>query len=86
MLTLGVQPTYKLRPYLSRAFAVDELEGFRVEFHLGPTGEMDELFFHLPNGTFVRSKRRLRRLAGPRLSHLSRTERVIAERRTLVFQ
>jgi CubicO group peptidase (beta-lactamase class C family) len=52
-LTVGTQPTYKLRPYQSRTFVIDELEGFRVEFHLGPDGEADELFFHQPNGTFV---------------------------------
>ena len=51
-LTIGSQPTYKLRRYQSRAFVIDELEGFRVEFHLGPDGEVDELFFHQPNGTF----------------------------------
>jgi CubicO group peptidase (beta-lactamase class C family) len=51
-LTFGNQPTYKLRPYQSRTFVIDELEGFRVEFHLGPDGEVDELFFHQPNGTF----------------------------------
>ncbi|MBV9815860.1 MAG: serine hydrolase, partial [Alphaproteobacteria bacterium] len=52
-LTIGSQPTYKMRPYQSRTFVIDELEGFRVEFHLGPDGEVDELIFHQPNGTFV---------------------------------
>ena len=52
-LTIGSQPTYNLRPYQSRTFVTDEPEGFRVEFHLGPDGEVDELFFHQPNGTFV---------------------------------
>src|SRR5713226_7150179 len=52
-LTVGSQPTYKLRPHQSRTFVIDEPEGFRVEFHLGPDGEVDELFFHQPNGTFV---------------------------------
>ena len=52
-LTVGTQPTCKLRPYQSRTFVIDELEGFRVEFHLGPDGEVDELFFHQPNATFV---------------------------------
>ena len=52
-LTAGSQPTYKLRPYQSRTFVIDEREGFRVEFHLGPDGEVDELFFHQPNKTFV---------------------------------
>ena len=52
-LTVGSQPTCKLRPYQSRTFAIDELDGFRVEFHLGPDGKVDELIFHQPNGTFV---------------------------------
>src|SRR5215467_6889748 len=52
-LTVGRQPTYKLRPYQSRTFVIDELEVFRVECHLGPDGEVDELFLHQPNGTFV---------------------------------
>src|SRR6516164_5593367 len=52
-LTVGSQQAYKLRPYQSRAFVIDELEGFRVEFHLAPDGGMDELIFHQPNGTFV---------------------------------
>jgi len=52
-LTFRSQPTYKLRPYRSRTFVIDELAGFRVEFHLGPDGEVDELFLHQPNGTFV---------------------------------
>jgi CubicO group peptidase (beta-lactamase class C family) len=52
-LTVGSEPTYKLRPYQGRTFDMGELEGFRVEFHLGPNGEADELIFHLPNGTFV---------------------------------
>jgi hypothetical protein len=52
-LTWGSQPTCKLRPYQSRTFVIVELEGFRVEFHLGPDGTVDELIFHQPNGTFV---------------------------------
>jgi CubicO group peptidase (beta-lactamase class C family) len=52
-LTVGSQPTRKLRPYQGRTFVIDELEGFRVEFHLGPDGAVDELVFHQPNGTFV---------------------------------
>ena len=52
-LTVGSEPTYKLRPYQNRTFVIDELEDFRVEFHLGPDGEADELIFHQPNGTFV---------------------------------
>src|SRR5262245_58933038 len=34
-LTMGGQPTCKLRPYHSRTFVIDEPEGFRVEFHIG---------------------------------------------------
>ena len=52
-LTVGSEPTYKLRPHHSRTFIRDGLEGFRVEFHLGPDGQVDELIFHQPNGTFV---------------------------------
>jgi len=37
-LAFGSQPTYKLRRYESRTFVIDELEGFQVEFHLGPDG------------------------------------------------
>jgi hypothetical protein len=53
VLTHGSQPTYNLRPYHGRTFVIDGLEGFRVEFHLGPDGEVDELVFHQPNGTFL---------------------------------
>ena len=52
-LTVGSEPTYKLRPYQGRTFVIDELQGFRVEFHLGPDGKADQLIFHQPNGTFV---------------------------------
>lgn len=52
-LTVGSGPTYKLHPYQNRTFVIDRLEGFRVEFHLGPDREVDELIFHQPNGTFV---------------------------------
>jgi hypothetical protein len=52
-LTVGSQPTYKLRPYQSRTFLIADLDGFRVEFHVGPNGDVDELIFHQPNGTFV---------------------------------
>ena len=42
-----------LRPYQGRTFAIDELEGYRVEFHLCPDGEVGELVFNQPNGTLV---------------------------------
>jgi CubicO group peptidase (beta-lactamase class C family) len=51
-LTVGAQPAYKLRPYQSRTFLIEELEGFRVEFHLGPDGEVNELLFHQPKWNF----------------------------------
>src|SRR5262249_21979146 len=47
------EPTYKLRPYRSRTFVIDGYEGFRVEFHLGPDGQADEVIMHYPRGTFV---------------------------------
>jgi len=52
-LTVGSQPVYKLRAYQNRTFVIDELAGFRVEFLCGPHGEIDELIFHQPNGTFM---------------------------------
>jgi hypothetical protein len=52
-LTVGSGPTHRLHPYQNRTFVIDKLEGFRVEFHVGPDGEVDELIFHQPNGTFV---------------------------------
>ena len=47
------QPLYRLRPYQAGIFSIVELEGFRTEFRRGPTGSVDELVFHQPNGTFV---------------------------------
>jgi hypothetical protein len=52
-MTVTSEPTYKLRPYRSRTFVIADHEGFRVEFHLGPDGEADELILHYPHGTFV---------------------------------
>jgi hypothetical protein len=52
-LTPVREPTYKLRPYRSRTFVIADHEGFRVEFHLGPDGQADELILHYPHGTFV---------------------------------
>lgn len=52
-LKFGSQSAYRLRPYQGRIFVSDEFERFRVEFHLGPDGDVDELLFHQPNGTFV---------------------------------
>jgi hypothetical protein len=69
-LTVGSGPTYKLHPYQNRTFVIDKLEGFRVEFHLGPDGEVDGLIFHQPNGTFVAPLRRSRRLAWRKIKKL----------------
>jgi hypothetical protein len=52
-VTVANQPTYKLRPYQGRTFAIVELVGFRVEFRRGLDGAVDELIFHQPNGTFL---------------------------------
>jgi hypothetical protein len=70
-LTVGSEPTYKLRPYQGRTFVIGELEGFRVEFHLGRDEEVDELLFHQPNGMFV-AQRRLRRFAEAGMSESGR--------------
>jgi hypothetical protein len=53
MLTFGSQPAGRLRPHQGRSFVIDELDGFRVEFCLGANGEVEELVFHQPHGTFV---------------------------------
>jgi hypothetical protein len=53
IVTVANQPTYKLRPYQGRTFAIVELVGFRVEFRRDPDGAVDELVFHQPNGTFL---------------------------------
>jgi hypothetical protein len=60
-LTYASEPTDKLRPYQSRTFVIDELEGIRVEFHLGPDGEVDELFVHRPDGTVVARRAKVAR-------------------------
>jgi CubicO group peptidase (beta-lactamase class C family) len=52
-LTFGSQPTSKLNPYQGQTFAIDGLDGFRVEFRLGVGGEVDELVLHQPNATFI---------------------------------
>ena len=53
VVTVASQPTYKLRPYQGRTFAIVELVGFRVEFRSSPDGAVDELIFHQPNGAFL---------------------------------
>ncbi|WP_315830891.1 serine hydrolase [Bradyrhizobium prioriisuperbiae] len=52
-LKLPFQPLYHLRPYQDAIFSIVELDGFRVEFRRGPSGIIDELVYHQPNGTFI---------------------------------
>jgi hypothetical protein len=47
------QPTYRLIPYQSTIFAIDTLPGFRLEFRFEPSGVVERIVFHQPNGTFV---------------------------------
>ncbi|HEX3347208.1 MAG TPA: DUF3471 domain-containing protein, partial [Acetobacteraceae bacterium] len=47
------QPTYFLRPYRDRIFALEGLTGYRVEFMCDGDGPVERLIFHQPNGTFV---------------------------------
>jgi len=52
-LSPSSQPTYTLCPLRDGIFTIVELTGFRVEFRRGPSGDVDELIFHQPNGTFL---------------------------------
>jgi hypothetical protein len=38
-LMVGSQPACKLQPYQGRTFVIDELAGFRVEFHPARAGK-----------------------------------------------
>jgi CubicO group peptidase (beta-lactamase class C family) len=53
MLKIPLQPLYYLRPYQGATFAIAKLDGYRVEFRRGPSGTIEELVYHQPNGTFV---------------------------------
>jgi hypothetical protein len=53
------QPLYHLRAYQGGIFSIVELEGFRVEFLRRSDGEIQELVFHQPNGTFVAEREHL---------------------------
>jgi len=53
MLKIPLQPLYHLRPYQGTTFAIAQLDGYRVEFRRGPSGAIEELVYHQPNGTFV---------------------------------
>jgi CubicO group peptidase (beta-lactamase class C family) len=46
------QPTYRLVPYRDRIFAIEGLNGFRVEFASGEMESASTIIFHQPNGTF----------------------------------
>lgn len=50
---IPLQPPYRLRPHHGATFAIAELEGYRVEFHRGASGRIEELVYLQPNGTFV---------------------------------
>jgi CubicO group peptidase (beta-lactamase class C family) len=52
-LKIPFQPLYRLRPYQGTTFAILQLDGYRIEFCRGPTGSIDELVYHQPNGSFV---------------------------------
>jgi CubicO group peptidase (beta-lactamase class C family) len=47
------QPTYRLKPYQGAVFEIDTLPGFRLEFRQEPSGIVETIVFHQPNGTFV---------------------------------
>lgn len=54
-LTLKIPfvPLYQLRPYQSATFSIVQLDGYRTEFRRGPSGAIEELVYHQPNGTFI---------------------------------
>jgi CubicO group peptidase (beta-lactamase class C family) len=47
------QRTYRLEPYRGTTFALKGVPGFRVEFRREPSGVVESIMFHQPNGTFV---------------------------------
>jgi CubicO group peptidase (beta-lactamase class C family) len=47
------QRTYRLEPYRGTTFALKDVPGFRVEFRREPSGVVESIMFHQPNGTFV---------------------------------
>jgi hypothetical protein len=54
-LTLKIPfvPLYQLRPYQGATFSIVQLDGYRTEFRRGPSGAIQELVYHQPNGTFI---------------------------------
>jgi len=52
-LKIPFQPLYQLRPYQEATFTIFRLDGYRTEFRRGPSGAIEELVYHQPNGTFV---------------------------------
>ncbi|MBR1122502.1 serine hydrolase [Bradyrhizobium lablabi] len=52
-LKLPFQPLHHLRPYQGTTFTILKLDGFRTEFRRGPSGAIDQLVYHQPNGTFI---------------------------------
>ena len=53
LLKIPFVPLYRLKPYQGTTFSIVTLDGYRTEFRRGPTGTVDELVYHQPNGTFV---------------------------------
>ena len=51
-LKIPFQPLYQLRPHQGATFSIARLDGFRTEFRRGPSGAIEELVYHQPNGTF----------------------------------
>jgi hypothetical protein len=79
-MTVGSQATYKLRPYQSRTFIIDESEGFRVEFHLGTDGKWMNCSSISRMERSWLGERRLRRLAeaeNVRISHITSIPRLM---------
>jgi CubicO group peptidase (beta-lactamase class C family) len=47
------QPTYRLKLCQTTIFVIDTLPAFRLEFRREPSGLVETIVFHQPNGTFV---------------------------------
>lgn len=52
-LKIPYQPLYRLRPHQDATFAIAGLDGYRVEFRRRAAGEIEEIVYHQPNGTFI---------------------------------
>ena len=56
-LTVPGQPTYTLVRQKDLKFAIGGLSGFSVEFHKEPSGQVNELIFYQPDGTFIAKRK-----------------------------